>query len=419
MPSDRTRWRARAFLTCALAVAGAAVAGCGGGQPGPAASLTASSAASPSARVTATRPAGSPSADPPRPAKVSAAAACVARVFGRMTQAQRVGQLFLVGVPGDAAGPATVSAVAGYHFGSLLLGTSAVGVGGLRAATAQMQSLAAASAGGVLLFIAANQEGGQIQPLTGPGFSAIPSAVTQGSWPVSALRKQARVWGGELSSAGVNLDLAPVMDVVPPGWAASNAPVGQLDREFGSDPAGNGAHGAAFIRGMAAAGVATTAKHFPGLGRVSGNTDFASGVVDSVTTASDPYLGSFRAAIDAGVPFVMVAEATYTRIDPANLAVFSPVVMRLLRSGLGFGGVIVSDDLGQAQAVASVPAGQRAISFLSAGGDMVTSQAIGPAEVMASAVLTRAAADPSFRARVDSAARRVLAAKRAYGLLPC
>lgn len=337
-----------------------------------------------------------------------------------MKQAQRVGQLFLVGVPGDAAGPLTMSMVAGYHFGSLLLGTStAVGVSELSAATAQMQSVATASTSGVRLFIAANQEGGQIQPLTGPGFPAIPSAVTQGSWPVSWLREQARVWGGELSSAGVNLDLAPVMDVVPPGWAASNAPVGQLDREFGSDPAGNGAHGAAFIQGMAEAGVATTAKHFPGLGRVSGNTDFASGVVDSVTTASDPYLGSFRAAIDAGVPFVMVAEATYTRIDPAHMAVFSPVIMRLLRSGLGFGGVIVSDDLGQAQAVAGVPAAQRAIGFLSAGGDMITSQTVGPAEVMASAVLTRAAADPSFRALVDAATQRVLAAKQAYGLLPC
>jgi beta-N-acetylhexosaminidase len=170
---------------------------------------------------------------------------------------------------------------------------------------------------------------------------------------------------------------------------------------------------------MAAAGVATTAKHFPGLGRVSGNTDFTSGVVDSVTTADDPYLGSFRAAIDAGVPFVMVAEATYTRIDPANLAVFSPVVMRLLRSGLGFGGVIISDDLGQADAVSAVPAAQRAISFLSAGGDMVTSQILAPAEVMASAVLARAAASPLFRAVVDTAVRRVLAAKEAYGLLPC
>jgi beta-N-acetylhexosaminidase len=357
----------------------------------------------------------------PAPTEASTAAACVAQVYGRMTLAQRVGQLFLVGLSGDTAGPATEAALRQYHFGSLLLGSdTAAGAAGVGAATTFMQSLATgANTGGARFFIAANQEGGEIQPLTGSGFPAMPSALTQGSWPVATLREQARTWGGELAAAGVNLDLAPVMDVVPPGQAASNAPIGQLDREFGFDPAGNGAHGAAFIQGMAQAGVATTAKHFPGLGRVTGNTDFTSGVADSVTTASDPYLGSFRDAIEAGVPFVMVAEATYTRIDPSSLAVFSPVVMRLLRSELGFGGVIVSDDLGQAQAVAAVPARQRAISFLSAGGDLVTSQTLGPAEVMASAVLAKTAADPSFGAVVAAAAQRVLAAKQAYGLLPC
>ena len=170
---------------------------------------------------------------------------------------------------------------------------------------------------------------------------------------------------------------------------------------------------------MAAAGVMTVAKHFPGLGRVTGNTDFTPDVTDSVTTASDPYLDSFRAAIAAGVPMVMVALATYTRIDPSELAVFSPVVMRLLRDGLGFAGVIVSDDLGQAQAVQAVPAAKRALGFLAAGGDLITSQNLGPAEQMAAAVLARASGDAAFRATVDAAAARVLAAKQAAGLLPC
>ena len=157
------------------------------------------------------------------------------------------------------------------------------------------------------------------------------------------------------------------MDVVPQGTAASNAPIGALDREFGFDPVTNGQHGTAFIQGMAAAGVTTVAKHFPGLGRVAGNTDFTSNVVDNVTTANDPYLNSFRAAVGAGVPMVMVALATYTQIDPTELAVFSPTVMRLLRNGLGFSGVIVSDDLGQAAAVQAIPVATRATGFLSRG----------------------------------------------------
>ena len=398
-------------MTCAVAAAlGTAVAGCSfGGHP---------SAESASPWSTA-----SPSGDPSPAASHQATAApvsCVARVYGGMTEAQRVGQLFLVGLSADAVGPVTTAALQTYHFGSLLLTPTSEGVTALAAATAHMQSLATQSiTGGARFFVAANQEGGQVQQLTGPGFSVMPSAVTQGTWSVSALRAAAAGWGGELRAAGVNLDLAPVMDVVPAGGASTNAPVGELDREFGSDPASNGAHGAAFIDGMASAGVATTAKHFPGLGRVAGNTDFTSGVVDSVTTPDDPYLGSFRAAIAADVPFVMIALATYTRIDPSELAAFSPAVMRLLRSGLGFGGVIISDDLGDAIAVASIPAGDRAISFLDAGGDMIISQSLPPAETMAQAVLAHANADAAFRAVVGAAVQHILAAKQASGLLSC
>src|SRR2546428_10195697 len=96
---------------------------------------------------------------------------------------------------------------------------------------------------------------------------------------------------------------------------------------------------------MERAGVATTAKHFPGLGRVTGNTDFTADVVDDVTTPDDPYLQPFQAAVDGGVPFVMVALATYTKIDPEHLAVFPPTVMQILRGQLCFQGVIVSDEI--------------------------------------------------------------------------
>jgi beta-N-acetylhexosaminidase len=81
--------------------------------------------------------------------------------------------------------------------------------------------------------------------------------------------------------------------------------------------------------------------------------------------------------------------------------------------------VIMSDDLGDALAVQSIPAASRAISFLTAGGDMITSQSLAPAQTMAAAVLAKASSSPSFRAVVDAAAQRILAAKQAFGLLPC
>ena len=382
-----------------------------------------------SAGPQAAGPSGAPAGSHPSRAAISSVAppqartppSCPARAFSRMTVAQRVGQLFLVGIAGEP-GAEVARAVAAYHFGSLMFGTtSTASLARVRRVTAADQSLASSAATArVRFFIAADQEGGEVQRLRGPGFSAIPSAVAQGQLASGPLRREAAGWGRELKLAGVNLDLAPVMDVVPPGTARQNQPIGALMREFGSGQETVAAHGSAFIRGMRQAGVATTAKHFPGLGRVAGNTDVSAGVVDPVTAPGDPYLGSFQAAIDAGVPFVMVALASYPRIDPGHLAVFSARVMRvLLRGQMRFGGVIVSDDMGAAAAVAGLLPAARAIGFLAAGGDMITSQSLAAASAMDTAVLTRMAHDPAFRSEVDAAVLRVLTAKQAYGLLPC
>jgi len=338
-----------------------------------------------------------------------------------MTEAQRVGQLFVVGLAQNRLGPAEIAGIRAHHFGSVsFIVTTSAGRDAVRAVTNAAQAQATTQAtSGVRFYVAANQEGGLIQALRGSGFSRIPTAVTQGTFPASALQQDAFRWGQELRAAGVNFNFAPVMDVVPPGTDSMNQPIGVLHREFGHDPGTVSAHGVAFLRGMQQAHVATSAKHFPGLGRVKGNTDFAAQVVDRVTTSDDPYLESFERAIQAGVPFVMVALATYTRIDPNHLAVFSPVVMRLLRTGLGFKGVIVSDDIGEAKAIASIPPGVRAIDFLQAGGDMIVSKFVGPADAMAPAVLSRMGTDPAFRRRVHDAVLRILEAKGTSGLLPC
>jgi beta-N-acetylhexosaminidase len=171
---------------------------------------------------------------------------------------------------------------------------------------------------------------------------------------------------------------------------------------------------------MARAGIATTLKHFPGLGWVGGNTDTSAGVVDSVTTRNDPYLAAFRDGIEAGAPFVMMSLATYTLIDPDRPAVFSPIVIEdMLRDRLGFEGVVVSDDLGSTAATSSVPTSQRATRFIWAGGELVVVAGTGAAGTMATAVVSAARADRAFLARVDAAALHVLQVKEAYGLLPC
>lgn len=339
-----------------------------------------------------------------------------------MTVDQRIGQLFLMGLADDRLGAAELDAIRSQHVGSVWFTASTpIGVAGVRRIADAVQARATKGAtADVRFFVAANQEGGLIQALNGPGFARIPAALAQGELSTQTLEADATSWGTALRAAGINLDFAPVFDVVPPGKDATNQPIGVLRREYGHSPATAGTQAAAFVRGMAAAGVATTAKHFPGLGRVTANTDFAADVVDDRTTATDPYLGSFRTGIAAGVPFVMVALATYTRIDPDHLAAFSPqVIEQLLRRDLGFTGVVMSDDLGATAAVRDIPVGQRAVDFLLAGGDLVVSKTAVATVAMIAAAMARTTADPVFASRVDDAALRVLEAKQAAGLLPC
>ncbi len=338
-----------------------------------------------------------------------------------MSDEQRIGQLFLLGLANDRLGPDEIDAIQAEHVGSVwFVDQSHAGVAGIRAVADAVQAqVSAASTASVRFFIAANQEGGVTQALHGPGFAEIPSAAIQGTFAIQDLQDDAASWGAQLRAAGVNLDFAPVMDVVPPGGDAQNQPIGVLHRGYGHDPATVGTHGSAFLLGLRQAGIDGSIKHFPGLGRVQGNTDFTASVVDTVTTPSDLSLGSFAQGIAAGADLVMVALATYTQIDPTHLAAFSPIVMQLLRGSFDFTGVIVSDDLGGTVAVADIPPATRAIDFLEAGGDLIISKTVAATDAMVAGLQTRVRADPIFKARVAESARRVLALKARWRLLPC
>lgn len=174
----------------------------------------------------------------------------------------------------------------------------------------------------------------------------------------------------------------------------------------------------AVIDGLKAAGVVASVKHFPGLGEVVGNTDFASGIVDSVTTADSPSLAPFQAAAQAGVASVMISSARYSKIDPNNQAVFSATVIGLVR-GWGYQGVVISDDLGAAASVRKIPAGQRAVRFVAAGGDVVIDADPSLVPAMTAALLAKAAKDPAFATRVTESAARVLALKQDLGVFRC
>lgn len=342
-------------------------------------------------------------------------------VFREMSLAQRVGQLFMVGTPADRVDRRTRAQIHRLHVGNVMLtGRSYDGVREpARVSRAMRAEVDRRSTSGVRLFVATDQEGGQVRVLQGPGFSDIPSALEQGTWEPRRLRGAAKVWAGQLRRAGVNLNLAPVLDTVPSRRAARhNPPIGRYDREFGFTTKVVARHGVAFLNGMADGDVVPAGKHFPGLGRVRANPDTQAGVTDHVTTRHDAYLRPFREAIGAGVPFVMMSTAYYEDLDRRNPAAFSPfVVGTMLRGDLGFRGVVISDDLARARQVAGFSPAGRALRFIGAGGDMVLSVDPDPVPAMYRAVLERARTSERFRAKVDAAVLRVLRAKQDRHLL--
>lgn len=353
------------------------------------------------------------------PAHLPAEQGCVQQVLSGMTTAQRVGQLFLVGVSSTDPTSAQLNMITDDHLGGVYLaGNSSAGVSATKRVTDELRARAT-STNGTGLWVGTDQEGGQVQRLTGPGFSAMPSALEQGQVDPDALRSNAETWGGQLKEAGVNLNLAPVFGTVPEDVGTGNQPIGRYDREYGYTPDTVGSHGGAVVKGEQAAGVQTTAKHFPGLGRADGNTDTTAGVKDTVTTRDDPYVQPFQTAVTDGATLVMVSSAIYTKIDPGHIATFSPTVLRgMLRDDLGFDGVIITDSMAAA-AVASVPVGDRALNFLDAGGTVILTGEGSDVPAMIDAVTTEAGSDSAFAAKVNAAAEHVLRAKNAAGLLTC
>jgi beta-N-acetylhexosaminidase len=350
----------------------------------------------------------------------SAASTAAQTVFNRMTQAQRVGQLFMVGGPATGLASATTSAISQYHVGNLILtGRTTAGAPPVRSLTGAVDAAAGVAAtAGVPLFIATDQEGGYVQVLQGPGFSQMPTALTAGTWPDSTLTADAGVWGRQVLQAGVDVNLAPVMDTVSQSFAPHNPPIGWYYREYGYTPATVAEKGTAFLRGMRSAGLAMTAKHFPGLGRVTANTDTTPGVTDNVTTRSSSDITPFRAAVTSGTQFLMVSSAFYSKIDAHNPAAFSPTIITgMIRGDLGFTGVVISDDLGNAKQLQAWSPGARAVNFINAGGDMVLTVNPSVLPAMVNAVSARVSSDASFRAVANAAALRVLTAKATQGLL--
>jgi beta-N-acetylhexosaminidase len=180
-------------------------------------------------------------------------------------------------------------------------------------------------------------------------------------------RSQGEDTGAYLKGLGVNVDLAPVLDISEPNTARKIS-----SRTFGTDPEVVSNVGVAFAEGLQDGGVVATPKHFPGLGRATVTTDERPVTIAATSDELQTDIEPFRAAVDGGVDAVMVSNASYPTLTPGaeEPAVFSPQIVRgLLRDQLGFEGVVITDDL-EAPAIEGSP-GAAAAQALRAGADLL------------------------------------------------
>ncbi|MFJ9443341.1 glycoside hydrolase family 3 N-terminal domain-containing protein [Kitasatospora sp. NPDC101235] len=261
--------------------------------------------------------------------------------------------------------------------GVILFGENVTSPDQLAEAVAELKQAAAEAPQPRTLLLMTDQEGGKVRRLPGaPELSA--RRVGLAADPVAAATDSGAGAARTLADAGLNLNLAPVLDV----YDKPDNFIDHPERSYSQDPATVAQLGSAFLTAQQGLGVAATAKHFPGLGAAprSENTDERP-VTLNVPLSQLRARGEapYRAAIAAGVRLVMTSWAVYPALDPDRPAGFSPTVVQgELRGRLGFQGVTVTDAL-EAEALAPYGgAGDRALAAAQAGMDLLLCSARDP-----------------------------------------
>jgi beta-N-acetylhexosaminidase len=188
------------------------------------------------------------------------------------------------------------------------------------------------------LLVMVDQEGGQVKRIGG---APAGSAARMGAAGAAFSRSQGRATAANLGDVGINVDLAPVLDVARPGGT-----IAETERGFGSTATQVATTAVPFAEGLQAGGVAATAKHFPGLGAAAGNTDFEAQRIDlskQALRAVDEV--PYRRFITGGGAMVMLSSAIYPAFSPRPAVFARPIATGELRSRLGFSGVSITDAL--------------------------------------------------------------------------
>ena len=297
------------------------------------------------------------------------------KIISQMTLEDKVSQLMIVWLPGKSISSELRGEILEHPpCGIILMGYNVDTPTQVAQLCNTLQEIASQTKSQIPLFIATDQEGGSVNRLKN-GFTKFPansilSSIESRKRAEELARKAGEVTGIELSAVGVNMNLAPVLDVYT--GPQDNSIMQQ--RSFGSKPELVSQLGVAYIQGLQSKGVIATAKHFPGHGGAIQDSHFYLPTVnDTKNNLQNTHLKPFKEAIQrADVSAIMTAHIVYPAYDKAFPATLSPKILtELLRKEMNFQGVIITDDLKMKAIKEYFDIGSAAIMAIKAGADIV------------------------------------------------
>ncbi len=337
-------------------------------------------------------------------------------LVNEMSLERKIGQMMMVGVPGAEMTAPARAIIASYAPGGIILFGYNLGP---REKTEEfivdMQKAAMDSAV-MPLFISIDQEGGRVRRIV-DGVTQFPGNMPLGVVNDAKLTyRAARILGMELRLMGLNMNLAPALDV-------NNNPENPVinTRSFGSDPAVVAAMGRAYIRGLQDSRCMAVGKHFPGHGDTDGDSHHVLPVIDyGIEHLKKIELPPFAAAIEEDVSAIMSAHIAYPSIlddgMPATLS--EKMLTGLLRNEMGHKGLVITDDMEMNAVSKLMDIGEAAVRSIEAGSDIILISTCGQSVARIHAAIGKAAADGRLsKERIDESVRRIIAAKVRYSIL--
>lgn len=289
----------------------------------------------------------------------------VEKIVNSLSQEQMTGQLLMVGFNGKEPDDNVNQMInIRYVGGVILYGRNIETKKQITSLNSNLQKMSFAKVN-LPLFIAVDQEGGPVSRLKGL-ITESPAPSNLAKLSRNEIAMAAQTTAKELKSMGINVNIAPVLDV-------ANSKSVMAGRAYGEDPSVVAEIGVAVINGYKNGGIIACGKHFPGLGAAVQDTHIASTKINSnLDTLNKRDLIPFRQAIQTGINMILVSHAVYPALDSQNPASLSYTIQTdILRNMMGYQGLILSDDLEMEASESTGTIGQNAVRAIKAGADIV------------------------------------------------